>query len=121
MPFQAGDVIRIWDGTVRPAAHKRFLVICPDAGWLLRINSQPHWRPHWPLSAAANPECLDHDSFLELRGIIEYADTELENAEHLGALCNDDLEDLIEHLPTVETFSEEEIERMVGALEALFD
>ena len=34
----------------------------------------------------------------------------------IGALCNDDLEDLIEHLPTVETFSEEETERMVGAL-----
>lgn len=121
MTLRAGDVIRLWDGTIQPPDFKRFVVICPDEGWLLRINTKPHWRPHWPISAQANPGCLDHDSYIELRGVIEYTQAELDEAEFLGALCDDALEDLVDHLPTVETFTEDECDLMVAALNAAFD
>jgi hypothetical protein len=120
MPFKAGDVVRIWDGSIRPPDYKRFVVIWPDEGWVLRINSNPRWKPNWPLSAADNPGCLDHDSYLELHGIVEYTADELNNAELLGYLADGTIEDLIELLPTILTFTEEECEAMVAQLEALF-
>lgn len=114
----AGDVIRLWDGNVRPPAYKRFLVVYPEDGWLLRINSQPHWKPNFPLLHAANAACLDRDCFLELNGVIEYIQSELDNADILGRLSDATLQNVIAHLPTVYTLSEADCTVMVGAISA---
>lgn len=119
MAFQAGDVIRLWDATVRPPAFKRFLVVYPDEGWLLRINTKPIWRPHWALSAAQNPDCLAHDSWLELNGVIEYLPSEPEAAHHLGALADSTISDLVALLPSIATFSADESDRIVEELKAV--
>lgn len=119
MSFQAGDVIRLWDGTVRPPAFKRFLVIHPTEGWLLRINTKPVWRPHWALSALKNPSCIEHDSWLELNGVIEYLPSELEEAHHLGSLSAETLYSLISVIKITGTFTTEEQEVMVEQLKAV--
>ena len=78
--LRPGDVVLLFDGTVRPPKHKRFLCVVVAEGWFLRINSRPHFPPHVPISAAANPGCLDYDSFVELRGVIELDMGELAEA-----------------------------------------
>ena len=65
-----GDVVLIFDGTTSPPKHKRLLCVS-DAGWFLRINSKPLFRPHLAIFVADNQRCLDHDSFVELRGILD--------------------------------------------------
>ena len=121
MPLKPGDVIKVWDGSIRPPDFKRFVVVCPHDGWLLRINSSTKWKPHWLISAAKNPECLKYDSYLELRGAVDFLVSELDDAQFLGALSDETLEDLIDFLPTVETLSEADCEKMLACLNAAWD
>jgi hypothetical protein len=116
MPHFAGDVISLWDGSIRPPNYKRFLVVYVADGWLFRINTKPHWKPHWPLIAADNGECLEHDSFLELHGVVEYIQSELDQAKFIDRLSDDTIEKLIEHLPNVPTLTEEQCERIISEL-----
>lgn len=82
--LRAGDVILLFDGTIRPPKHKRFICVVAQEGWLLRINSQRHFRPHLPVLATDAPGWLDHDSFVELRGIIEHDTAEITESLALG-------------------------------------
>jgi hypothetical protein len=65
-----GEVVLIFDGTTRPPKYKRLLCVSDD-GWFLRINSKPLFRPHLEIHVADNSRCLDHDSFVELRGVLD--------------------------------------------------
>jgi len=114
----AGDVIRIYDGTVNPPAHKRFVCVYPVDGWMLRINTQPHWTPHFPLLLSDNPGCLDHDCFLELRGVVEYIQSEIDNGEPLGRLSDQTIAALVAHLPSVVTIALDQCRIIIAALEA---
>jgi hypothetical protein len=124
MPLRAGDVVRLFDGTTAPPKEKRFLCVCATEGWFLRINSRPHWRPNLRLPHTGNETCLSHDSFLELRGIIEYDALEIEGslrepANHLGQLSLQTIRDLIAHLPTVKTLPATERDTIIAELAAL--
>ena len=124
VPLNVGDVIRIYDGTTDPAKMKRFLCVLVAEGWFLRINTKAVWKPHFPLLHAGNEHCLDHDCFLELRGIIEYDDYSIESAldepeNHLGRLNRDTIAQLVEHLPSVPTIAKIERDRIIASLSAL--
>lgn len=113
MTVRVGDVVRLFDGATNPPKYKRFLCVCVADGWFLRINSKPIWTPHLLLRQADNPACLDHDSYLELRGVIEYDDSEIQSAlrypdNHFGRLSQTSLRALATLLPTVKTLTAEE-------------
>lgn len=61
----------MFDGTVRPPKHKRMVCVCGGDGWFLRINTQTIWRPHVLIRAVDAPGCLEYDSYIELRGILD--------------------------------------------------
>jgi hypothetical protein len=71
MPLRPGSVIRVFDGTLRDPKPKRMILVLVDEGWFLRINTRPFFPPHCQISVADNPGCLDHDCFVELRGIMD--------------------------------------------------
>ncbi|MGE8128946.1 hypothetical protein ACQKQD_18395 [Methylobacterium sp. NPDC080182] len=124
VPLNVGDVIRIYDGTTDPQKMKRFLCVLVAEGWFLRINTNAFWKPHFPLPHTGNEHCLDHDSFLELRGVIEYDDYSIESAldepgNHLGQLSRDVIAQLVEHLPNVRTIAKVERDRIIESLSAL--
>jgi hypothetical protein len=108
----------MWDGTIVPPGHKRFIVVYAADGWLLRINTKSVWKPCWQLSAAANPGCLDYDSWLEFRGVIEYLPSELDDAEHLGRLSDSTLQALVAYLPSALTLTAEQIEQIIDEISA---
>ncbi|TXN24351.1 hypothetical protein FV232_26585 [Methylobacterium sp. WL30] len=71
-----------------------------------------------------NEHCLDHDSFLELRGIIEYDDYSIDSAldepgNHLGQLSRGTIARLVEHLPTARNIAKVERDRIIKSLSTL--
>ncbi len=64
-----GDVVILFDGTVRPPKDKLNICICPGTGRFLRINSRELWQPCVSIRRSDNP-FLDHDSFVELRHLL---------------------------------------------------
>lgn len=70
--LRPGDVVAVYDATVRPPKTKRLLCVAVAEGWFLRINTNPHFRPHHLIAVADNAACLDHDSFVELRGVLDW-------------------------------------------------
>lgn len=92
MALLPGSVIRINDGTLQNPKPKRLLLVLVEEGWFLRINSRPHFNPNCPISVADNPDCLDYDCFVELRGVLDldmdYLEEQLDlrNAEVLGRI-----------------------------------
>jgi hypothetical protein len=124
MSLEAGDVVLLHDGTVTPPKTKLFLCVDVEDCWFFRINTKRHWKPNFPLPLRGNEHCLDHDSFLELRGIIEYFDIEVEEAlkyphNHRGKLSDDTLRALLNYLPTVKTLTTEEQDRIIANLTAV--
>jgi hypothetical protein len=121
MALEVGDVIRIFDNTIAPPDYKRFLCLNVAEGWFFRINSRPHWRPNFPLPFHGNEHCLDHDSFAELRGIIEYIQSEIDDAlrypaNHLGKLSEETIRALAAHLPSVITLTPDEKAKIIANL-----
>jgi len=69
----------------------------------LRLNSQPLWKPHH-LIFAVNCTFLDHDSYVELRGLIQYLPDDLAAAQQLGRLAHPaakSIMDAVENAPTI--------------------
>jgi hypothetical protein len=66
-----GDVIRIFDTFTRPNKIKWHICVCQHYGFFLRINSNPLYRPNFPLHASACP-WLKHDSYVELRALHQF-------------------------------------------------
>lgn len=123
MPLREGDVVRLFDNTTNPPKSKLFLCVDAGEGWFLRINTKPIWPPHFPLPRAGNEHCLDHDSFLELRGVIEYYEIEIDEAlrypnNHLGPLSDATIRAIIAHLPGVKTLTADEQKRIIDNLSA---
>ena len=65
--LSAGDVVVLFDGTIRPPKHKWFVAVYVTEGWFFRLNSSPHWRPNFKLLQSENP-CLEKDCFIEMNG-----------------------------------------------------
>lgn len=123
--LNVGDVVVLFSGTINNPKYKWHLCVCVSEGWFLRINSRPHWRPHFLLPEAENP-FLEYDCYLELRGIIEYDDSEIEEAlrvpsNHKGRLSNSTLQKLIDHLPSVPTLKSAEKDLIVERVSAVLD
>lgn len=124
--LRPGDVILLFDGTIDPPKHKRFVCVVAAEGWFLRINSRRHFRPHCPVMARENPGCLDHDSFIELRGIIDYDLAEVaqaleaSDARILGRLGAKAAESLVKAVRDAPTFTATEVTMIVGALESAY-
>lgn len=121
--LRVGDVVVLFDGTIRPPKHKWFLCVSVRHSWFLRISTEDRWRPSFPLRAADNP-CIEHDSFLELRGRIEYDDYEIGESlrypdNHKGRLPDATIRALLGRLPTVVTMTPEEIELISAELRAV--
>ncbi len=124
--MQAGDVILIYDGTIRSPKHKRFVCVVAAEGWFLRINSERHFRPHLLIIARDNRECFDYDSFIELRGIIEYdidgvvSALDCSDARILGRLSSDTVKKLIVAVQSAATFTSMESVTIVESLKAAY-
>lgn len=118
MPLKVGDVLALFDGTTTPPKFKRSVCICVGEGWFLRINSRPIWKPHMMISAATEV-CIEHDSYIELRGCIEYDDYEIDQAlarpnGYLGTLSPSALKQLRTAIEQAKTFSAEEKARILA-------
>jgi hypothetical protein len=73
------------------------------------------------LPLQGNERCLEHDSYLELRGVIEYYETEVDDAlryphNHLGPLSGATLRAVIEFVRTAKTLTSEERDRIAANL-----
>ena len=121
-----GDVIVLYDGLIDSPKNKFFLCVSVEDGWYLRINTQSHWKPHFMLSATENT-CLDHDSFLELRGVIEHDDLLIEESiaddarNRRGRLTDDTLVAFAAMLPGVKTLTVAKKERILERIAAVLD
>jgi len=123
--LRVGDVVRFFDGTTDPPKHKRFLCVCVADGWFLRINSKDCWNPKFHIPLVGNEDCLEWDSYLELRGVIEY-DTDwlqeqLRDEDYLGPLSIDTLQNLVNHLRAAKVLTIEQRELMVEQLSRAID
>lgn len=122
--LRTGDVLVLFDGTVRPPKHKRFICVVASEDWLLRINSQRHFRPHLPVRVSDAPDWLDHDSFVELRGAIEHDPSEImeaitrRDARVLGRLTPATAQTLIEAVRNAPTFTPWDAAQIVASLQA---
>jgi hypothetical protein len=121
--LRAGDVVVLFDGTIRPPKHKWFLCVSPANGWFLRINTKEIFRPCFALRAREDP-CIEHDCFIELRGRIEFDRYDIDEslkypANHKGRLTDRTLRRLVEHLPQAPTLTPEEMELMLAELRAV--
>lgn len=120
--LRTGDVVALFDGTVRPPKTKRLLCVAVGQGWFLRINSNPHFRPHCPIGVQDNPGCLDHDSFVELRGILDWDMAELadqlasQEAQILGRIGAQTARSLAQAVAAAPTLRADEIEVIVALL-----
>jgi hypothetical protein len=95
-------------------------------GWFFRINSKRHFRPHFAIAASDNPGCLDYDSFVELRGIIEYDLEEIAeamsraDARVLGRISAATASAMIAAVRAAPTLTTDEAVRIIGALSASY-
>lgn len=64
------DVIRVFDTQISEPKWKRFICVSPERRLFLRINSNPYWPPHVKIREAENRGFLDHDSYVELTGLV---------------------------------------------------
>jgi len=78
--LKPGDVIKAFDREIDPANWKRLICICPTRRLFLRINSNPLWTPHIRVLQADSADCLDWDSFVELRQLVRIGIRELRQA-----------------------------------------
>jgi hypothetical protein len=112
VPLRAGDIVKLFDGTTSPQKQKWFLCVYAGDGWFFRLNSKPHWKPCMEIKASVD-RCLDHDCFIELRGVIEYDLDEvdralLQPANLIGRLSDATLQAVIREVQIVKTLTPEE-------------
>jgi len=125
--LRPGDVVLLFDGMVRPPKHKRFICVVAAEGWFLRINTQRHFRPHLPVQVAQNPGWLDHDSYVELRGVIEHDPVEVAealtrgDARLLGRLSWATMLVLVAAVTNAPTLPKAQSEAIVSALRTAYD
>lgn len=121
-----GDVIRLFDGTTKPPKPKRFICVYAGEGWFLRINTESHFKPCVPLRQAEFPKILEHDSHLELRAPIEFADEEVEKARndpkaYLGRLTAPQMRIVRDFVQDAKAFTPIEKRRIVDELNAAIE
>jgi hypothetical protein len=123
--LRPGDVVAVFDATTRPPKTKRMIAVAVAEGWFLRINTRELWRPHLPMAARENPGCLDHDSFIELRGLLDLDMDELSEmldrreAQVLGRIGAATARALVAAVGATPTFRAAEVERIVEELRGL--
>ena len=109
----SGDVIQVFDRRTDPRKIKRNICICPRRRLFLRINSKPYWQPHHRLLAAESRSFLDEDSFVELRMLLTFSNSELDEAlrrpgNPLGRLSRDQAKGLAFAARKAETLTGEQ-------------
>lgn len=115
MPFKPGEVVRVLDRQTRPPKTKRLICIVPERQFFLRINSEPKYRPNHPIFAA-DSNFLSHDSYVELRQFIRPFAYDIEQAEKLGELTQQQVEDLIEAVNQSKVLSQDHKDMVVEHL-----
>ena len=73
------QVIRTYDGMIRPPGPKMVACLCPDHGWFARINTDGWRAGSVPLSAKLHP-FLRHDSHIECGAVFEMDDYVVQQA-----------------------------------------
>jgi len=73
------DVIRIFDGTIRPPGPKMVVCVEADAGFFFRINEKK-WQTGVPLKKKDHPKFLTKDCHLECGEPLELDDYTIEEA-----------------------------------------
>lgn len=103
------DVIRVWDRHTHPNKWKRHICVCPTKQLFLRINSDPIFPPHHFLPKVSNP-FLDHDSYVELQGLVRHFAYEIGRSEHLGRMSIHEARMLVEAAWKADTLTEDQKE-----------
>lgn len=78
-------MVLVHDRFTRPEKKKIHICICPEKQYFFRINSKPAYMPVYPLEAS-RCDFLDHDSFVELNGLVRNSRVDLVGARSLGRL-----------------------------------
>ena len=107
MPLVPRDVILIFDRHARPNKDKRHICVCPSKQYFLRINSRSHWQPHHFLSYRKNPNILEHDSYVELRGLVRHLAYEISRADYSGRMVEAQCHALLVSVRAAETLDDE--------------
>lgn len=123
--LRPGDVVSVFDGTTRPPKTKRMIAVAIADGWFLRINTRAVWRPHLAMALRDNPGCLDHDSYIELRGLLDLDMDELaeqlsrREAQVLGRIGIATARALVAAVRQAPTLRADEVSRIVAELREL--
>lgn len=80
-----GDVIWLYDGTIRPRKRKMCVCLCPEQGLFFRINTKSQWKPCVFISKAEHSFLL-HDSHVECNGPLEIDDTSIEESLRVDSI-----------------------------------
>ncbi len=122
---RVGDVVLVFDGTIKNPKHKRLICCCAD-GIFLRINTKSIFRPCVLIEASDNLGCLEYDSYVELRGVIDHDMEELERAildggaRVLGRIGTQTAALLVDQIRASFTLTQIEIRQLVESLASEF-
>jgi hypothetical protein len=75
----AGEVIWVYDGSIRPPGDKMYVCLNPEHGIFFRINSKGHWAGSVAIYQASNP-FLTHNSFVECGSVLEVDDYSIDES-----------------------------------------
>lgn len=98
----------MFDNLTTPPKNKWFCCVCVAENWFLRINTEPRHHGFNLLIQRNDNPMMDHDSYLDCRGVIvkdrQIIQTALENpANYKGRLSNLSISRLAEHIKSVPT------------------
>jgi len=103
-----GLVVVIPDPRVRPKNKPKWhLCVCPERRLFLRINSSGLWRPAHSIKVSKNP-FLGHDSFVELRSLHFFTESELKAAKLVGEMSHQQQAELADAAMEAETLTDEQ-------------
>lgn len=122
MLVQALDVIRIYDGCIRPPGPKMVVCVEPHLGFFFRINSRAHYQQSLLLRMADHP-FLKRDSYLECGCPLELDDyvvseSLIEQGGTIGRLSNTLVPRIIEIVNKEPLLSDADKQRIISALPA---
>lgn len=115
MSLKPGDVIRVFDRQLRLPKPKILICVVPEMQLFLRINSKPIYRPNHPI-LAEDSNFLHHDSYVELRQFIRPFAYDIQLADELGELTQQQAGDLIEAVNQSKVMSQDHKELVADHL-----
>jgi hypothetical protein len=103
------DVILIWDRHTHPNKWKLHICVCPKKQLFLRVNSNPFFPPHHPIPKSSNT-FLDHDSYVELQGLVRHFAYEIGKSELKGRMSMSEAKLLVEAAWKADTLTHDQKE-----------